>query len=48
MKIMDEVNPRVTISKNKKKYRIFVGARPQKGHILTEVPKTLAQIAHQK
>lgn len=48
MKIMEEVNPRVTISKNKRKYRIFVGAKPQRGHILTERPKTLAQIAHNK
>ncbi len=48
MKVIPEVTPRVTISKNKKKYRIFVGAKPMKGHILQEQPKTLSQIAHAK
>lgn len=48
MKVMPEVNPRVTLSKNKKKYRIFVGAKPMKGHILRETPKTLSEIAHSK
>ena len=48
MKVLPEVNPKVTISKNKKKYRIFIGAVPMKGHILQERPQTLSQIAHKK
>lgn len=46
LKIMPEVNPRLSINKRKTKYRIFVGATPQKGHLLHERPKTLSQIAH--
>ena len=48
MKVYPEVNPRITINKKKTKYRIFVAATPQKGHLLMEKPKTLAEIAHQK
>lgn len=48
MKVMPEVDPKVTISKDQKKYRIFVGAKPQKGHLLHEQPMTLSQIAHPK
>lgn len=44
MKVMSEVDPKIIISKNKKNYRIFVGARPQKGHILRERPQTLTQV----
>lgn len=46
MKVMTEVPPRLLFNKKKNKYRIFVGAAPQKGHILTQRPKTLSQIAH--
>lgn len=48
MSVLPEVNPRVTFSKNKKKYRIFIGAKPAKGHLLMEKPKTLSQIAKSK
>jgi hypothetical protein len=46
MKLLADVNPKITINKSKTKYRIFVGAEPQKGHLLREVPKTLSQITH--
>lgn len=45
---LESVTPRITFSKNKKKYRIFVGAKPAKGHLLMEQPKTLSQIANNK
>lgn len=48
MKVMPEVEPRLTFSKNKKMYRIFIGAKPMKGHLLTEKPKTLSEIARSK
>lgn len=46
MKLMTAVTPKLTFSKSGMKYRIFVGAEPQKGHILTERPKTLTEIVH--
>ena len=48
LKVMPDVNPTINMSKDKTKYRIFVGAKPMKGHILTERPRTLSQIAHSK
>ena len=44
LKVMPEVEPQLTFNKKKTKYRIFVGAKPMKGHLLTEQPKTLSQI----
>lgn len=44
MKVIPEVNPRIVV--DGMKYKIFVGARPMKGHILHQVPQTLGQIAH--
>lgn len=44
--VIPEVAPRVTLNKKKNKYRIFVGARPQRGHLLHEQPKTLLQHAN--
>lgn len=46
MKIYDEVQPRLVIDPNKMKYFIFVSAKPQKGHILREVPKPLVEQLH--
>lgn len=46
LKVMPEVEPKLTINKKKTKYRIIVGATPMRGHILREQPKTLSQIAH--
>jgi len=46
MKLFTEVDPKVTINKKKTKYRIFVAAIPQRGHLLMERPKTLSQIAN--
>lgn len=48
MKVMPEIAPRIILNKRNTKYRIFVGARPMKGHLLREAPKTLSQIAHNK
>src|SRR3990167_9740756 len=36
MKVLPEVNPRIVIDEKAMKYRIFVGARPMRGHILRE------------
>lgn len=44
--IMPDIAPRLSINKRKTKYHIFVGAKPQRGHLLKEQPKTLSQIAH--
>lgn len=46
MAVMDDVPPKVTMGK--KSYRIFVGAKPLKGHILTQKPQTLSEIVHGK
>lgn len=46
MTVMPEVAPKVTINKKKTKYRIIVGAKPAKGHMLLERPKTLKEIVH--
>lgn len=42
MKVIPEVNPKIILGK--KKYRIFVGAKPQRGHLLHERPQTLSQV----
>ena len=46
MKVMPDVNPRITLAPEGNKYTIFVGAMPAKGHLLREEPKTLSQIVH--
>ncbi len=46
LKVMDEVNPRITVNEKKGTFSIFVGAKPQKGHILREQPQTLKQLVH--
>lgn len=44
LKVIPGVNPRISIEQGR--YRIWVGATPMKGHILTETPKTLSQLVH--
>jgi hypothetical protein len=46
LKLFQGVNPRVMISKNKKFYRIIVGAEPRTGWSLDQTPQTLSQLAH--
>lgn len=46
MKLMTEVEPRIMFDTKMARYDIFVGARPAKGYILKEVPRTLVQVAH--
>jgi hypothetical protein len=46
MKIMPEVEPRISFDVEKAQYSIFVTARPMKGHLVTQTPQTLSQIAH--
>ena len=46
MKVMPEVSPRIVIDEKAMMYKIFVGAQPNRGHILTERPRTLTEIAH--
>ncbi len=48
MTVMPDVDPKVTINEKQTKYRIFVGAKPMKGHTLHERPQTLSQIVHSK
>lgn len=44
--VVPEIMPRIHIAKNKKFYSIFVGAKPQRGHVLYEKPQTLNQLVH--
>lgn len=46
MQPMPDVTPKVMLSKNRKNYRIVVGAEPAKGHLLTQNPQTLSQITN--
>ncbi len=46
MKVIPEVNPRIVVDAKAGNYKIFVGAQPQKGHMLMEQPKTLSQQIH--
>lgn len=48
LQVMPDVEPRVMISKNKKFYRIYVGAEPRVGQTIIERTKTLADIAHDR
>jgi len=46
MKVIPDVNPRIVVDEKNMNYKIFVGATPMKGHILTQRPQTLSEIAH--
>ena len=46
MKVMPEVNPRVAVDQKAMRYKIWVGAKPMKGHTLYERPQTLTEIAY--
>lgn len=46
MKIIPESHPEVLIDEKAMKYKIFVGARPRRGHLLLQKPQTLREIAH--
>jgi hypothetical protein len=46
MTLMTDVEPRITLDSKAMQYKIFVGARPARGHILRERPQTLTQVAH--
>lgn len=45
LKVIPEVKPRLVVDDTNGFYEIFVGAKPERGHILHERPVTLAQIA---
>lgn len=45
---MPEISPKITINKKKTKYRIFITAKPQRGHLLRERPQTLSEIQQGK
>ena len=47
LKVISEIEPRVIISKDKKNYSIIVGAEPSRGHLLTDEPKRLSEIANE-
>ncbi len=44
LEVMEEVTPRLKISKNKKNYRIIIGCRPRVGQVLNDRPRTLSQL----
>lgn len=46
LRVMTDIEPKLTISKKKDRYRIWVGAEPARGHILRERPQTLGEILH--
>lgn len=46
MKLMTDVTPRVRINDKKDGYEIIVGAKPQKGHLLTKTPNLLRDFTH--
>lgn len=46
LKVLPDVQPRISVDMEKMQYQIFVGATPMKGHILTQRPQTLSEIAH--
>lgn len=50
MKVMPDVKPQLMLSKNRKFYRIVVGAEPEKGHLINSLTldkqQTLSQAAH--
>ena len=48
MTLMLDVEPRVLFDQQAMTYKIFVGARPARGHLLTrlQVPRTLKEIVH--
>ena len=48
MSIITEVEPRVVFDKENLKYKIFVGAKPAKGHILREKPQTLSEVINSR
>jgi hypothetical protein len=43
---MTEVEPRILLDSKNMTYKIFVGAKPMRGHLLQEKPKTLTEVAH--
>lgn len=45
---VEEIPPRLILSKKKDKYMIMVGARPQLGQTILEKPQTLSEIANVK
>lgn len=48
LKVVPDINPRITIDAQKMSYEIWVTARPSRGNMLPYdlTPKTLSQIAH--
>lgn len=41
-----DIEPRVIFAKGTNKYLIMVGARPQKGQMIVDTPKTLSELAN--
>jgi hypothetical protein len=46
LKVIPGVDPRIVIDEDTMTYKILVGAQPMKGHMLTERPRTLSELAH--
>jgi hypothetical protein len=48
LKVVPDINPRITVDSQKMSYEIWVTARPSRGNMLSYdmTPKTLTQIAH--
>lgn len=45
LQVFPDVKPRVVIDEKALQYKIFVGSKPARGHLLRENPLSLAQIA---
>ncbi len=46
LKVIPESNPRILIDSENMRYKIFVGAKVARGHLLKDNPQTLKQIVH--
>lgn len=44
--VWPDVDPRITVDEQNLTYKIYVGAKPSRGHILHQETKTLSQLAH--
>lgn len=44
LQVISEVEPRIVFNKKQTTYKIFIGARPKRGEMLTQAPHTLSQL----
>ena len=46
MQVYDKVTPQIQFDEVRSQYHIFVGAKPARGHLVSQTPLSLTQIAH--